>query len=136
MVMNGDVLTDLDLGSFFDEHIKNKRLFSIASHRRTIMSEYGVLDINEEQNLIGFREKPGIDFLVSMGIYMVNRDVLDYIPEDKPYGFDNLMLHLIQEGKKVWVKEFNGYWLDIGRPDDYSVANDDFEKISKVFLDE
>jgi len=136
LVMNGDVLTDLDLGSFFDEHIKNKRLFSIASHRRTIMSEYGVLDINEEQNLIGFREKPGIDFLVSMGIYMVNRDVLDYIPEDKPYGFDNLMLRLIQEGKKVWVKEFNGYWLDIGRPDDYSVANDDFEKISKVFLDE
>ena len=58
LVMNGDVLTDLDLGSFFDEHIKNKRLFSIASHRRTIMSEYGVLDINEEQNLIGFREKP------------------------------------------------------------------------------
>jgi NDP-sugar pyrophosphorylase family protein len=67
---------------------------------------------------------------------MVNRDVLDYIPEDRPYGFDNLMLRLIQEGKKVWVKEFNGYWLDIGRPDDYSVANDDFEKISKVFLDE
>ena len=53
----------------------------------------------------------------------------DFIPENTAYGFDDLMLELINKGENVSVKPFNGYWLDIGRPDDYEKASNDIEKI-------
>ena len=68
-----------------------------------------------------------------MGIYMLNKKVLDFIPETF-YGFDSLMLKLIDAGENVRIESFNGYWLDIGRPDDYMQAIDDFESMSKFFI--
>ena len=69
-----------------------------------------------------------------MGIYIVSNKVLDYIPEDQAYGFDHLMLQLIEKKKRVNVEMYDGYWLDIGRPDDYMVAIDTFDKMKDKFL--
>lgn len=134
LVMNGDVLTDLNLSAFYEEHIRSGSNFTIASHYRTIKSEYGVIDMDTSCHMAGFREKPEFNFLVSMGIYLVNRSVVSLIPEGVPFGFDNLMLALLDRKEPAKVYPFKGYWLDIGRPDDYSQAFDDFEKIKKVFL--
>jgi len=60
---------------------------------------------------------------------MANKRILDYIPENEAYGFDNLMLELISKNENVGVKPFSGYWLDIGRPDDYAKASEDINKI-------
>lgn len=73
---------------------------------------------------------------MSMGVYMANRQVLDYIPENTTYGFDQLMLQFLEKNKSVEISEFNGYWLDIGRPDDYMQAIEEFEKIKNLFLHE
>lgn len=58
-------------------------------------------------------------YLVSMGAYVANRRVLDYIPDGVTYGFDDLMHAMLERGTRVHVEPYSGSWLDIGRPDDY-----------------
>jgi NDP-sugar pyrophosphorylase family protein len=134
LVMNGDVLTDLDLVAFYNDHVQSGANFTIASHRRTLKSEYGVIDVDASKHMVGFREKPEMHFLVSMGVYLVNRRIVSLIPEGVPFGFDHLMLKLLDMGEPASVYAYDGYWLDIGRPDDYSTAFDDFERIKKIFF--
>lgn len=132
--MNGDILTDLNYGEFYPKYSINGELFSISSHVREQHIDYGVLETNDEGVLEGFIEKPSKSIEVSMGIYMVSRDILSYVPESGPYGFDNLMLDLLKDKKKVRVESFEGYWLDIGRPDDYMQAIDEFGDMKERFL--
>jgi NDP-sugar pyrophosphorylase family protein len=136
LVMNGDILTDLDFARFYRQHVADNHLFTISSHRRQQVIDYGVLETDALQYLVEFREKPKTDYEVSMGIYMVSRSVLEFIPKNQQYGFDNLMLDLIKADKKVCVKRFEGYWLDIGRPDDYMQAIDQFEVMRTRFIDD
>lgn len=135
LVMNGDILTDLNYREFFDYHVRNDNNFTIAAFQRVLKSEYGVLKINNEGKLCGFEEKPQYQFDVSMGIYMVNRRTMGHIADGQPYGFDHLMLDLLAEGTPASVKCHNGYWLDIGRPDDYMQAIDEFDALKSRFLD-
>lgn len=135
IVMNSDILTNLDYSEFLQNHINDGELFTISAYRRIQNVEYGVL-YEKEGALVDFAEKPQLDYLVSMGVYALSKDVLDYIPQDTFFGFDNLMRILISCNKKVKVNIFEGYWLDIGRPDDYQVATDEFEKRKNVFLKE
>jgi NDP-sugar pyrophosphorylase family protein len=134
LVMNGDILTDLDFDAFYHKHLSCGSLFTIASHRRRQAIDYGVLEKDTIGNLIGFQEKPTTDYEVSMGIYMASRDVLDFIPEDQLYGFDGLMVDLLKAGRTVRVDSFGGYWLDIGRPDDYMLAIEQFEVMKSKFI--
>ncbi len=122
LVMNGDVLTDLNLDNFYNNHTAKGNLFTISATRRHDMIDYGVLHADEDKNLVQFEEKPTFDFLVSMGIYMVNKNILDYIPKDEFFGFDHLMKELINKKKYPQVLEHEGSWLDIGRADDYEKA--------------
>jgi NDP-sugar pyrophosphorylase family protein len=66
---------------------------------------------------------------VSMGIYCINRSVVEAIPRGQPYGFDRLMTDSLAVKRSVAIYPFDGFWLDIGRPDDYESANRDFEAI-------
>lgn len=134
LVMNGDILTDLDFRTFHDFHAAKKNIFTISSFQREVHSEYGVLQINECEQLTGFQEKPIVRYDVSMGVYMAHRDVLRYIPSGQPYGFDHLMLDLIADNNPAGVMKYDGYWLDIGRPDDYNQAIDEFESLKSQFL--
>ena len=134
LVMNGDILTDLNFREFFEYHVANGNNFTIGAFERVLKSEYGVLKIDEGGKLCGFEEKPQYNFDVSMGIYAVNQEVVRHIPEGIPYGFDHLMLDLLAEGNPASVKMHDGFWLDIGRPDDYMLAIDEFEKSKLTFL--
>ena len=126
LVMNGDVLTDLDFAAFYDEHVAHDRIYSIAAHRRDQLIDYGVLHVNETNHLLGFQEKPRLPFLVSMGVYTASRRILDLVPEGQAYGFDALVLDLLARGTPPAVVPHSGYWMDIGRPDDYQIASDEF----------
>lgn len=133
LVLNGDVLTDLDFTAFHDAHVTERRLFTISSHQRVQKIDYGVLVTDGTGTLRAFQEKPSTGYEVSMGIYMVSREVLPFIP-DGPYGFDGLMLDLLAKGRTVRVEPFSGYWLDIGRPDDYMQAIEEFGSMRGRFL--
>lgn len=121
LLMNGDVLTDLPMGKIYEEHVSQGRRFTIAASARTHVVDYGVLHATG-QHLSGFEEKPKFQYLVSMGVYIVNRSVLDNVPEGRAYGFDNLMLDMISHNQPVYVERYSGYWLDIGRVEDYMRA--------------
>lgn len=136
LVMNGDILTDLDFGAFHDDHAASGNVFTISSRVREQLIDYGVLDTDSQHHLTGFREKPRFEYEVSMGVYMVNAEAVRYIPDGKPYGFDNLMLDLLAAQRNVRVNRFEGYWLDIGRPDDYAQAIDEFEAMRPRFLND
>jgi NDP-sugar pyrophosphorylase family protein len=134
LVMNGDVLTDLNYNDLYAYHMSNRNIFTISAYQRVLKSEYGVLEINTENQLIGFQEKPVVTYDVSMGIYVVNNKILEYIPEGKIFGFDHLMRDLIKLHIPVSVKKYNGYWLDIGRPEDYTQAVEEFAALKEKFL--
>lgn len=129
LVMNGDVLTDLNYKTFFEWHVSQTSLFTISSHKRSEMIDFGVLHKNDKNELVRFEEKPTFNFLVSMGVYMLNKKVIEYIPEDTFFGFDHMMHKLIENDKLPNIYEYDGYWLDIGRPDDYEMATEKFKDI-------
>ena len=133
LVMNGDILTNLDFNKFYFDHVNSREIFSISSFKRKQKIDYGVLECDQNKYLKGFKEKPIYEFNVSMGIYMAAKEIIDFIP-DEFFGFDSLMLKLLNLGKSINVIEFNDYWLDIGRPDDYIKAIEDFESMKNYFL--
>jgi NDP-sugar pyrophosphorylase family protein len=136
LVMNGDVLTDLNFDQFYNKHIDTKSIFTISSKKREQMIDFGVLEINPEHQLIGFHEKPHQFYEVSMGVYLLKKEALDFVPSESVFGFDHLMLKLLSEKKSISVISHEGYWLDIGRPDDYERAIDEFEINKKRFINE
>ena len=136
LVMNGDILTDLSYSALYNNHLNSGAWLTISSFKRIQDIDYGVLEVNENRSLSGFKEKPNIPFEVSMGIYILNKKVLDLIPKDKYYGFDHLVLDLLSANKKINVVLHEGYWLDIGRPDDYMKAIDEFDSMKHIFLNE
>ena len=134
LVMNGDIITDLNYSSFYSEHSKKNSIFTISSFERNEQVDYGVLT-SQKGLLNKLSEKPIIKYEVSMGVYMLSKEVLDYIPNDKEFGFDQLMHKLLEKNKEVHVKKHTKYWLDIGRPSDYQIAINDYKsKIKKDLL--
>jgi NDP-mannose synthase len=127
LLLNGDILTDLNMAAFLEEHIGSGRFFTISAAERAHTIDYGVLETDGFGMLTGFSEKPAVKYLVSMGVYAVNRDLLDLVPERQTYGFDHLMRDMLLQKKSVHVARHCGYWLDIGRPDDYAQAVEEFE---------
>lgn len=127
LVMNGDILTDMNYSEFLGHHVAQNNIFTVSGYRREQKSDYGVLETDADGLLCDFKEKPSLFLDVSMGIYMANKRIIDFIPTGKPYGFDNLMRDLISANSPAAVRMFNGYWLDIGRPDDYMKAVEDFQ---------
>lgn len=121
LVMNGDILTDLDFGAFLEAHSNAKSPLSVATFRREERSEFGVLQV-ENEHIIDFLEKPLQSVTVSMGVYAINRATVQLIPEDIPFGFDDLMNKCLQKGVPVRAHPWTGQWLDIGRPRDYETA--------------
>ena len=134
LVMNGDVLTDLDFAGFLDRHAGEQRLFTISASERVQTIDYGVLETSDSGILQGFREKPHLPYLVSMGVYAVSRRILEVIPPGRAYGLDHLMGDLLERGDRVHVDAHRGYWLDIGRGDDYAKAIEDFDNLRERLL--
>jgi NDP-sugar pyrophosphorylase family protein len=134
LVMNGDTLTDLDYAAFLDAHARTDSIFTISSFVREHRVDYGVLEPDGDRRLAGFREKPVLTYEVSMGVYALSRAAIAVIPPDRLYGFDDLMLDLIARKTPAAIARHEGYWLDIGRPDDYAQAIDDFDKMSDKLL--
>jgi NDP-sugar pyrophosphorylase family protein len=133
LVMNGDLLTDLDFRQLWSSHMEKQALLTVSTYHRTTRIDFGVLELDPAgKNVVGFREKPEYSFNVSMGVYAMNRRVLEYVPNNKAFGFDNLMLTLLEKKQPVNVFPYEGYWLDIGRPDDYERANEDLSKLKDI----
>ncbi len=136
LVMNGDVLTNLDYRAIVNFHKRQESIVTIATYKREVQVGFGVLEVDEEGFLLGYTEKPTLNYTVSMGIYVVKYDALKYVPEGKHFDLPDLVQTLIERGERVVSYPFGGYWLDIGRPDDYAMAIEEFERRRQEFLPE
>jgi len=130
-VMNGDLLTDLDFRKLYGYHLENKALLTVATYKRRLKIDFGVIEIDQTESIaVGFEEKPEYILDVSMGVYVFNKKVLEFIPKNEPFGFDDLMITMVNKKEIISVYPYDGYWLDIGRPVDYEKANEDIEKLN------
>jgi mannose-1-phosphate guanylyltransferase len=138
LVMNGDVLTDLDYAGLLDGHVRSGAPLTVSTYERTVLVDFGVLDIGgpDHDRIVSFREKPNETFSVSMGVYAVSRDTLARYTAGEPLGFDELVLDLLDTDTPPRVSPFDGYWLDIGRPDDYDTANNEWPSLRQKLLDD
>jgi mannose-1-phosphate guanylyltransferase len=133
VVMNGDVLTDLDLGELLRHHQTAGAPLTVATYARQVKIDFGVLTAHGG-NIDSFTEKPTIDYRVSMGAYALSQRALAAYTPGLPLGFDELVLDLLASADPPREFQFGGHWLDIGRPDDYDRANAEFETLQPSFL--
>ncbi len=136
LVANGDILTTINLKKLVAFHKQKGGIATIASHRRQVKVDLGVIQWDGNNRIKGYLEKPTTDYSVSMGIYVFEPKILEYIPVGEYLDFPDLILKLIDHGEQVYGYPFDGYWMDLGRPDDYVQANNDSEKMKHHFLPE
>jgi len=109
---------------------------TIATYRREVKIDFGVIETNSDERLTGYVEKPSFDYRVSMGVYCFDARVLRLLEHAVYRDFPDLVKSLIAAGEPVLSYGFDGYWLDIGRPDDYATAIEEFETHRHLFLPE
>jgi NDP-mannose synthase len=124
IVMNGDVLTTLDFGDLVRYHHEQGNALTIATHKRSIKIDYGILHIDVARRVREFEEKPEITSAVSMGIYVMEPEVLEHIPEGIHFDFPDLVDALLKAGLPIGAYRCDELWFDIGRQEDYERAVD------------
>ena len=129
LMMNGDVLTTLDFSDLVNCHKRSGAIATIALNKRDVKIDFGVVELDDGSSIIGYSEKPKIDHLVSMGVYVFEPRVLEYIRPNEHLDFPYLIKELISNGETVKGYVYDGYWLDIGRLDDYERASREIEEI-------
>jgi NDP-sugar pyrophosphorylase family protein len=134
IVMNGDVLTTLDYAELVRYHEMNQASATIAMHRREVKIDLGVIELDGGNRIRDYVEKPRFDYRVSMGIYVFEPKVLSYVPVGEYLDFPDLIHRMLAGGETVVGYPHDGYWLDIGRPDDYARAIQDFESMHSELL--
>lgn len=134
IVMNGDILTTLDYSKLIGYHIKKNSMITIAMYDKKVNIDLGILKSNENDEIYDYVEKPTLKYQVSMGIYVFNKKVLKYIKKNEYLDFPDLIKILIKNKEEVKGFHFGGYWLDIGRQEDYAKAIEEFEELKHRFL--
>jgi NDP-sugar pyrophosphorylase family protein len=140
LAMNGDVLTAIDYADLYRIHREAGNVMTIATHRRVVQTDYGVIHedglLGETRRVTGYTEKPEIPYTVSMGVYVFEPAVLDHIEPDTYLDLPDLVLRLLGENLQVGHFLYDGYWLDIGRHDDYEKAIAEYEQLKDTLWPE
>lgn len=127
-VLNGDILTKLNFEQFMQFHIKSGNCVTIGTKKYEIQIPYGVVDLSDEK-VTGLKEKPCSSYFISGGMYCLDPDAIDMIPEDEYFDITQLISDYLDKGKKVGSFPITEYWMDIGRIDDYNQANVDYDSM-------
>ena len=127
LVLNGDILTNINYAEFMKRHKASGAIATIALYEVEDPSRYGVVELTNERRIVRFVEKPTREEapsnLVNAGIYALNPEIFDYIPERRPVSIEHEIFPKLAEEGKLQGYNFQGYWTDIGEPSDYLKAN-------------
>jgi NDP-sugar pyrophosphorylase family protein len=138
LVMNGDLLTSLKFTDLVQAHVASGAAASIAIQRRDVQMEFGVLDlgdpVGDSRQILNYREKPLLEATVSMGVYVFEPEAVDLIEPGLRLDLPEFVMRLLERGDKVAGYPFEGYWLDIGRHNDYQKALEDYERMKDALL--
>lgn len=133
LVMNGDLLTTLKVGSVVDGHVASGAAATLAVRSREVPIDFGVVHVDGGQ-VSSFEEKPVITYDVSMGVYVFEMKVVKLLERGVKYDFPDLLQEVLRRGWPVHAHRSTDFWLDIGRIDDYARALDEFEGLRDSLL--
>jgi NDP-sugar pyrophosphorylase family protein len=134
LALNGDVLTKLDFSELVARNRESGAIATMATKMRFVDVEYGVVHTAEDGRIERLEEKPRLQFLVSMGVYAMEPEIVDLIDDGERIDFPDLLLRAIGAGHAVGTIEYEGYWRDIGNRDDYAAAIAEFEADPEEFV--
>ena len=138
LMLNGDVLTTLDFRELVLAHEHAGNALTIATHRRTVRTDYGVLhtdgSLGSTHRELDYDEKPELRYTVSMGVYVLEPAAVAHVVPGRRMDLPDLVLALLAAGAQVGSYPYDGYWLDIGREDDYRRAQADADRLLPALL--
>jgi NDP-sugar pyrophosphorylase family protein len=133
--MNGDLLTTLNYRRLYEYHRDHHAAATIGLYEREVKIDFGVVNVDSDHRLTEYIEKPTYKFNVSMGINVINPEIArPYLVPGKYLDLPDLMMKLHGDGHTVLTYNEPCYWLDIGRVDDYQMANEIFETRKSEFM--
>lgn len=128
VVLNGDVLTDIDLRAMLRYHEENEAEATMALNNYKVDIPYGVVETRGDQ-IVGLSEKPSYSFFVSAGVYTLSPQALDCVPRDAFYDMPTLFEELRSRGGRISGFPLHEYWLDIGHPKDFDKAQQSYNQV-------
>jgi NDP-sugar pyrophosphorylase family protein len=115
-------------------HLASGAALTIATCRKRVKIDLGLIDTDASGHVTAYTEKPELDYRVSMGVYVYEPRALQFIPAESRLDFPDLVLKLLAAGERVATFAWEGYWLDIGRPDDFREAVAQFSQAEGDFF--
>ena len=134
LVLNGDLLTTLDYCELINYHHQRGALATVATVKREVETEFGVVTLDRCGDVENYLEKPTYSHWVSMGVHVLEAEVLGFLDRGQYLDLPDFILRLLSSGKRVCAYPFEGYWLDIGRPADYLRATEEFDELKAQLL--
>lgn len=131
LLMNSDLFTNIDFEAFYIHYKKHNADMSVAAVPYNVNIPYGIFEIENTREIKGVKEKPSYYYYANAGIYLIKRELLSLIPEDTFYNATDFMDKLIELGKKVIRFPIAGYWIDIGKPEDFKNVQEFARNIRK-----
>lgn len=123
LVMNSDLFTNIDYEDFYLDFLDSGADMAVAAIPYSVNVPYGIFEL-DGQDVQGIREKPTYNYYANAGIYLIRRDLLDIIPENTIFNATDFMETVIAKGYKVTRFSLTGYWIDIGKLEDYKKAQE------------
>jgi len=123
-VMNGDLLTNVNFEHLMDFHLRSQGKATMCVREYDFQVPYGVVETNED-SVVAITEKPVHKFFVNAGVYVLEPECIDLIPQSEFYDMPSLFDEMIRLQQKVASFPIREYWLDIGRIEEYDRANSD-----------
>lgn len=130
LVMNSDLLTNIDFEDFYETFIEQKADMQVAAIPYNVNVPYAVFELKDDMQIADLKEKPQYTYYSNAGIYLMKKELLRYIPLHKKFDATDLMNLLIVHKKKVTAEPILGYWLDIGKIEDYAKAQVDIKHLN------
>ena len=129
LIINSDVLTNIDYEDMYKTFIESRADLAVASIGYSVNIPYAIIDIDTNNEVRSLREKPTYTYYANAGIYMINRKYFELIPENEHFNATDLIDSMIRNKAKVVSYKLIGYWLDIGRHEDFQKAQEDIKHL-------
>ena len=133
LLMNGDVLTTLDIGEMTRVHEERGAVMTVATQAREVAIDYGVLETNGGGDITAYREKPVLKYVVSAGVNLLGAEARKALRRGERCDVPTLVARLVERGSRVATYPCDAYWRDIGRRDDYEAANAEVPSLMAEF---
>lgn len=129
LIMNSDLLTNIDFADFYKAFKSADADMAVAATSYQVDIPYAVLEIDEKNQVNSLKEKPRYTYYSNAGIYLIKKDLLKMIPDNIFYDITDLMEKILEMKLKLVTYPINGYWLDIGKHEDFKKAQEDIKHI-------